>query len=457
MRGRGRQRQLRPTGVHKGVDEALRIRLLRADRTDAGAPGRVEPRMRPITPSALAIAVVAGILIALELFRPVHGVGDGARAAIETAIAVSAILTARLIAEVFARSRERRELLLIVAVLALCLADFSLWAGPTLAGVSSPETGGAVRLGCELIGALALAAAAFSRPTSIVEPRRRRAKGAAVLGLAALATLLAQVIAVHTGAGTASAGTASAPGHPISIGVQAVAAAILAVAAFAFVAGPRRTERGAGLIAGASLLLAAAGLQFLAIPALAANWVTPRDGVRLAAYALLLGGACLRYANVRRHDAHAAIRSERERIARDLHDGLAQDLACISMQGQRLDCRLGPEHPLMLATRDALAELRGMIVDLTASTASSSPVKVVRRAELHPAIHFANAAEHGDARHVDVALPRRAGAPVAPVADERHAVSEARPAAVGVRKVHAGGVARLSAEWSLRARRRRPA
>ena len=56
---------------------------------------------------------------------------------------------------------------------------------------------------------------------------------------------------------------------------------------------------------------------------------------------------------------HASIRSERERVARDLHDGLAQDLACITTQAQRLDCDLGPHHPLMLATRDALGELRG--------------------------------------------------------------------------------------------------
>src|SRR5205085_3223532 len=79
-----------------------------------------------------------------------------------------------------------------------------------------------------------------------------------------------------------------------------------------------------------------------------------------------------RYAEGRRREAYAAISSERERIARDLHDGLAQDLACIAAQGQRLDSKLGPEHPLMIATRHALAASRGAIADLWASTAPNT-------------------------------------------------------------------------------------
>lgn len=432
---------------------------LSADNFDVGAPGPAQARTHPISPPALAIALVTGILIALEVLRPVHRVDAGARAAAETAIAVAALLTSRLLIEIFRRTRQLRELLLVLGVLALSFADLLFWAGPVVAGVRGP-TSGAVRLSGELIGALAFAAAALVPPTAIVEPVRGLTKAATVLGLGVIAvgTMLAELIAVHPRTSAATAATASPAAHPVAITVQAALAAILVAAGFAFAARPWRAGRGTEFLAGASLLLAAAGIQFLTAPNVLADWVTPRDGVRVAASVLLLGGACLRYTKVRRHDAHAAVCSERERIARDLHDGLAQDLACITTEAQRRDCQLGPEHPLMLATRDALAELRRMIADLTASTTPTSEAAVgLIEHELGNRFVVQVAALGGDARHVDVASLRRAGTLVVPVADDTPRVPELPPAGVTVRKLRAGGVSGLSADWSLRAGRRRPA
>lgn len=491
MRGPGRQRLLRPAGIQQNADEGFWARSPGADHLDIGMPARAEASTQAIAPSALAIAIVSGILIALELLRPVHGVDAAARAALETAIAVSAILTARLLMETFDRSRQLRELLLLVGVLALSVADVGSWAGSALTAVRSLESDGAVRLGLEMIGALAFAAAALMPPTVIAERRRGVAKVVVLLGvgLAVVGTVFAQVIAVHGDASAANAGTASAAGHPVAIGIHAASAGILAVAALGFVAGSWRAESGTGLLAGASLLLAAAGLQFLAIPTIASDWVTPRDGVRLAAYAFLLGGAYLRYARLRRREADTAICSERERIARDLHDGMAQDLACIAAQAQRLDCRLDPEHPLVLANRHALAELRGMIADLTASTAPTCEaalrliaaelghrfdVQVNVRIEADSALSLdnrlelaqrddliriarkaiVNAAVHGSTRHIDVALLRRAGTLVVRVSGDGHGIPNRRPAGRWLRSMRARGVSRLSAERTPPARRR---
>lgn len=494
MRGKGRQRLFGPDGAQLSPDQGFGPGVLQADDLDIATLGAAEARTQPIAPAALAVAVATGILIALELLRPLHAIDAGARAAVETAIAVAALLSSGLLVETFDRTRQLRELLLVLGVLLLWLADFSYWAGPVVAGVRGPASVGAVRLGCELAGALALAAAALVPPTSIVKPLPALAKVAAVVGLGVIAigTFVAEVILVHAATGPAKAATASAAAHSVTVGVQLASAVILAVAGLAFVARSWRADRGTELLAGASLLIGAASVQFVAVPTEPTGWVTPREGARLVGFALLVAGVCLRYVNVRRRDARAAICSERERIARDLHDGLAQDLVCITMQAQRLDCHLDPEHPIMLATRDALAELRGMIADLTASSASSSEAAVrmiarelgrrvdvevhVRtepdaasaldpgldfgpRADLIRAAHEAivHAAVRGDAPHADIALLRRAGGLVVPISGDARGTPEPRPVGAPVRKLHAPGISRLSTEWSRRARRRRPA
>jgi signal transduction histidine kinase len=173
-----------------------------------------------------------------------------------------------------------------------------------------------------------------------------------------------------------------------------------------------------------------------------ADWVTPREAVRLVAVGLLLGGVCLRYAKVQRRRAYTAVCSERERIARDLHDGLAQDLVCITTQAQRLDCRLGPDDPLLLATRDALAEVRGMIVDLTSSTAftSEAAAPLIAHERGHPV----------DVR-VNVRINVRSEAGSVPTMENR--TPQTRPGGLARTNSSARGMSRLSRERRAKLRR----
>jgi signal transduction histidine kinase len=288
-----------------------------------------------------------------------------------------------------------------------------------------------------------------------------------------LGALLAQLTSSHWDPGAVrAAGLASTTGHPLALGVQAAAAVIFAVAAVGFLFRAQRGERERGFLSGASLLLAGASLEYLVLPAIATDWVTPREGLRLGAYALLLGSGWTRFAKIHRNEVHAAISSERERIARDLHDGLAQDLACIAAQGQRLDSRLGPEHPLMVATRHALAASRGAIADLWASTAPSTEaalrliadelayrydvqvqvrieadIPLTADSDLEPSRRehlvriareaIVNAAVHGTARHVEVVLLRRRGNLLLRVSDDGRGISDTERSGFGLRTMRA--------------------
>ena len=213
------------------------------------------------------------------------------------------------------------------------------------------------------------------RTGQVDQVSRRRLIGVAALAGAAtviVAELLEEATGSRWSASLQEIGIRGAVAHRVKLAVNGVAAIVLLVSGLAFL---RRAQRGAArcaLLAGASFLLAGARLQYLAIPAVATNWITPREGLRLAAYAMLLASAYWEYARAHGAEAVAAISSERERIARELHDGLAQDLACIAAQSQRLGVELQREHPLMVAARNALATSRGVIADLSASTAPTT-------------------------------------------------------------------------------------
>jgi signal transduction histidine kinase len=255
------------------------------------------------------------------------------------------------------------------------------------------------------------------------------------------------------------------------------------VAGMAFLDSRRNARLEDQLLAGAALLLAGSALQYLSQPLVATDWVTPREGLRVAAYLLVVASAFTRYMRGRDNQTRAAISSERERIARDLHDGLAQDLACIATQSQRLDARLGPDHPLLVATRHALAASRGAITDLWASTAKTTEAALrlvadelthryglevqlridppnalsgdrdLDSADRDHVIRIAreamvNAAVHGMARHVDVVLQRRGNDLLLRVTDDGRGITDSRQLGFGLRTMHARAAAlggRLSA------------
>jgi signal transduction histidine kinase len=350
---------LRARAAVKSVDRAARERAARE-------------RGSLKTGVAWATVVVAGSAVLFGIPTPVTLTAPGARAAIETLIATSALISAAVLLVSFRQLHRQSDLLLLIALAALGLSDLVFSALPAWTGSQLLGVGSAPHVTCDGFAAVAVAAAAFSPAATRAGIERRTLRFAGVAAASAIAVAsIADLLAGQHAVGGASPGVgiAAAAQHPALLFDGIFSSVVLLVSAVAFL---RKPERSSQALAAAAFLLAAARLQYLALPAMAPNWVTARDALRLAAYSLLLVAALLRYAQTRRTMAAAALVVERERIARDLHDGLAQDLAFIALKGQQLESELGSEHPLTVAARRALAASRGVIVDLSASTAAST-------------------------------------------------------------------------------------
>lgn len=210
--------------------------------------------------------------------------------------------------------------------------------------------------------------------------------------------------------------------------------------AVAFVGFARRAERDGDLLmrgfAVAAPLGAGAVIAYAIGPALGTGWVFADELFLLGAYAAVLGGAWKESAAYWKRFVELAGAEERRRLARDLHDGLAQDLLYIAVQARALVER----HPeaesvrgLLHASERALDESRGAIGTLTypmdeplASVLSSCVREAANRVGAEASVHVdgelepsagvreavlriareatSNAARHGHASHVSVSL-----------------------------------------------------
>jgi signal transduction histidine kinase len=124
----------------------------------------------------------------------------------------------------------------------------------------------------------------------------------------------------------------------------------------------------------ASTLGAFAWLNYFLFPSLYTRYFYAGDVLRVAFFAALFVGGALELRRVRQLVATAAVLDERRRIARDIHDGIAQDLAFILQQGRRLAAR--PDAPMIMrhmvvAAARALDESRHVIAALERSGGES--------------------------------------------------------------------------------------
>jgi signal transduction histidine kinase len=275
--------------------------------------------------------------------------GAAASSAVETAAVLAGLTAAYLLYDRAEPGARGRELVLAWAVGLMAVVEGALSLLPNVVSLDLGVALGRVDAIARLLIAVALAIAALAS-ARVLDRAGRRAAIAMGLGLVVVPLAL---VAIAAGDADGAAGAAEPlwrePAH-------LVAALLALVAGVAFAA--RAVRDGAELwtwLAGALVLFAGANVDAAFDPSLPPDWITTSDALRYAAAALVLGGALRQLGAHPSRAARRAVSQERGRIARDLHDGLAQELAFIAAHAPRLGAAGNDPATARLAEAAAMA------------------------------------------------------------------------------------------------------
>jgi len=355
-----------------------------------------------------------------------------ARLVVDTVIAGVAVIVAVLSGIRFLVDGRTLDLLLAAGFLAIALGTVLFGLLPVLGGDPLPPWAAWALVGARLLGAALIAVAPFANGRM---SRRRTALLAGGVGVVA--------ILASTGFATSRWG----PGNEVSLvegSAVELAAALLAglwlVAVIGF--GLRYHRHGRDLDAWlclAATLALFADLHLLLTPIVSGDHVLQGDFLRIVAFGFLLVGVW------------RAVADERARVAREIHDGLAQYLFAISTQVSMLESDAPLEQVLPRLKRAATAAqqearfavlalssaggsarfdsaLRRYIDVLTADGDLEVELEVDRQVRLAPDEQIevfrnvqeglGNVRRHAGARHVDVSIVQRGGRRVVSVSDD---------------------------------------
>jgi signal transduction histidine kinase len=308
--------------------------------------------------------------------------------AIETAATFIALLAAALLIGRFLREPALPELVLAGSLLLLGLTNLCFSVIPWVVEEQPGSFDTWAPIAGRLLGAAGLAAGALLPSTPLRRPRRAVLRTlAAVGGALALIGLGVALLAPHLPVGIDPdlPPDPSGPdlvGEPSVLASQVVGMLLYAIAAFGFLRRAGRTgDEFVTWLAAAATVAAFSRLNYFLFPSLYSEWVYAGDFLRLAFYALILVGALREIGAYQRELAEVAVYRERRRIARDLHDGIAQDLAFIGAQARRLASSEGSAARIAEAAERALDESRHSIATLARDVDASLDASVSQAAQ----------------------------------------------------------------------------
>ncbi len=338
----------------------------------------------------LRIFLVAMIALALTvvlqaLSFSVHTLSG--HTAVETATGLVGALAAAVFAERTRTSRLLGDFLTALSLGMLSATDLILGAGPTLIGSSPGNASQWIALVSRLIAGAVLIGAALCPQLSIDRLRLQpRALLLATIGGVTVFAGAALLWRSHLPSLLHAGGSSRASfGDPLSC-LELAGALLAAIAAFGLArhAGKGADQLARSIAAGVSVLAIARLNYFLLPPVHTAGRLYAGDILKLGAYLLILHGCMAEFRAIQRKLVRRVAMDERRRMARDMHDGLAQELAFIASHSQRLgqtgDDATTVAH-LRAAAERALHDSRTAIAVLTSAEEAPLDVLITRTAD----------------------------------------------------------------------------
>ena len=242
---------------------------------------------------------------------------------LQTTMALAGVLVAVLAGARYATDTRRVDLLLATGFFVTSLSAIVFALGPRIAGHPVRPAEGWTTLVGSTIGAALVAVAPFTHGRS-----RRRDWAIANAVAAAGITLVVVWLLLRAGGQALPTPAVSAHAQPSyltgTLALQALAT-LVAVVGWGLRFVRRGDDLARWLALGFTLMLFAA-LHLVAQPLLAGSLVTQGDFLRMLAYGVFLVGA---WRAIQHAEFARAVAEERARVARDIHDGLAQYLFAV--------------------------------------------------------------------------------------------------------------------------------
>jgi signal transduction histidine kinase len=319
-----------------------------------------------------ALSAAATLIVhVLPGLQPTHR-NPELHVALVTGEALIALLAAYLAFGRFRRRHGIDDLLLALALGVLSLSNLCFAAIPAVvASDTSVLPAWSAAFG-RLVGAGILAAAALIpsrrlRPQSPLAPALGLATAGLLIAIGATVALLEPELpaTVITASPPAAGGRPDLEAEPLLLATQAFGAILFAMAAVGFaVRANRRDDPLLRWLAIAAVLASAARLNFFLYPSVFTEYIDIGDVFGLLFYLVVLIAAVSELEYYWRHAAAVATLEERRRMARDLHDGLAQELVSLLRNLRGIDERSRYVERARVSAERAVTEARSAVAAL---------------------------------------------------------------------------------------------
>jgi signal transduction histidine kinase len=413
-------------------------------RVQKSNPSRAEAYRSWLIGELVLVGLLGGAIAYFTLTSSLRGYAfPEARLALDTTVAVCASIVAILAAIRFLVEGRALDVLLACSFIATGLGTLAFGVAPTLGGRPLDPRNTWMVLSAQLVAAAVIAVAPFV--SRRVGSRSQVLAGAGAATGVALISCWLVVRAFDPARLTSIDGS-----RTFSLTAAFAALALLGVVAVVGF-GLRYRRHGRDLDSWLTLALTLtlfAELHYVVSPVLSNRYVLPGDFLRLLSYGVLLVGV---WRAISEAEFGRAVADERARVAREIHDGLAQYLFALSTQVSMLEAGAALEELLprmKVATVAAQQEARFAVLALSSASGTAPFDAGLRRyvefltadgeldveLEIDPAVvlapdeqieifrivqeGLANVRRHAGAQRAHVTIGRRSGRRIVRVEDD---------------------------------------